>query len=79
MKHRTWILALLLLLPLWGCGDDVCETFDSPTSQACEVNADCSEVSCGSVCSDSFSDARGSAFCENSLCFCPCEVCVRVD
>ncbi|MFZ1865632.1 MAG: hypothetical protein WAU39_15520, partial [Polyangiales bacterium] len=79
MKHSHWLVALaVVVLPLWGCGDDVCQDFNSPTSQACEVTADCSEINCESVCSDVASDSRGAAFCDNTVCFCPCTACVRV-
>ena len=63
------------LCPNMACQRD----FNSPTPKACEVTLECSEVNCESVCSDVASDSRGAAFCDNSVCFCPCTACVPID
>jgi hypothetical protein len=78
MKPASFICALmLLLLPASGCGDDeVCENFDTPSSQSCEGNSDCSELNCETLCASDLSESRGGAFCSDALCYCPCRVCV---
>ena len=71
---------MLLLLPAWGCGDDeVCQNFDAPTAQTCDGDADCSEVNCDQACASDLASPRGGAFCAETLCECPCRVCVGVN
>ena len=76
LKRSQWIAR-------WGVDvakkmhAEVCEAFDAPTGTQCEQSSECSEVNCDSACS-AFSDARGSAFCENDLCYCPCRVCADI-
>jgi len=78
MKVASFIFALvLLLLPAWGCGDDqVCENFDVPTAQTCDGDADCDAVNCEAACATDLSNPRGGAFCGDTVCECPCRVCV---
>lgn len=77
-KLAPFLVVVAIAMMSIGCGDDeVCENFDTPTGTQCEQSSECSEVNCDSACS-AFSDARGSAFCENDLCYCPCRVCADI-
>ena len=79
-KLAPILVVVAIAMMSFGCGDDkVCEDFDVPiVASNCTEPSACSEVDCEAACSSSFSNANGSAFCENQTCQCPCRACVDV-
>jgi len=79
-KLAPFFVVIAIAMMSIGCGEDeVCQDFDVPiVGSQCEDSSACSEINCEAECSSSVSDARGSAFCENQTCQCPCVACADI-